>query len=981
MANDFQFDVGVDTRAAIKAIESFSAATSKSLASVERAFSAVTAVAIAAVAVVTGGALVKGLEEATSAAKESEDAFTKLQVALKLSGDFSQAASDDMQKFAVSLENSTAVSRNVILAQIAQAKAFGLSNEEAKRLVKVATDLSAVTGDSLDSSVGKLTKSLGGQLGKLDDLGTSFKDLSKIQLLSGGAVDLVEKKFSGAAQAIASTFGGATQQASNKFQALLSTVGSFITQNPAVLAAIRGFSSALSGLQGFIEANRGTISSFVTSVVSGFTAMLPKVVSLVRGLIRAFEPIYEVLQTISSVILDAVGSFLKLRVVQVVVNAIAKLILLAAEGVTLLASKVNDLVAAFLELSPVRFALSAVAQVVGIVVNAFAEFLSLILRIPGASKALSLIGVSAEELSEGLFKVSESATKAAESFDSVNVAATLKEGSAGLTTIAEKLGEVRESVDFAPALNKVGAVVTEVGKSASTAAKNSKSSFASLDATLAGVESTLDGVSTNVEKAGAAGATAGNKIADSMQNASDKGIKFTGVLKEIVTKALEAFSQTISISVDVAKADRDLQEFKARIPSILSNFEAEGQKVIKGLEAKVSAQLDLVRLAADEEGKKKLANITTEQAKKLKAIEQASKTQLASDLAAKEADYKNGLITLDQLNAAKVQIETESAKKLADESLQLNLDTEKQIQDQKIQNAKDIEEAVSAKRKQLEAEIAAARIKLEEDVAKKRFELQEELDKRILENAKKAEEAAARGAGQLIGAVTEYLVPGIGQVVGQIVTGLAQGGEFLAKGLQNIIDALPTIFDNLFKALPQIIVTLVEGVPDIIFAFINGIVNNIGPIITALSSVMPKAAIAFARGLIENAPNIAFQLVKGIVEGIINSFIELLNLIPFVDIPPVKLARGGEVPNGFMSDNFPASLTSGELVVDRSTTGELQRFLADQKQGTSSGIDADRLERILTRSTEKNLSIVIKVGERDLAETLVSLNRQGFRTA
>jgi hypothetical protein len=142
---------------------------------------------------------------------------------------------------------------------------------------------------------------------------------------------------------------------------------------------------------------------------------------------------------------------------------------------------------------------------------------------------------------------------------------------------------------------------------------------------------------------------------------------------------------------------------------------------------------------------------------------------------------------------------------------------------------------------------------------------------------------------------------------------------------------------------------------------------------------MPRASIAFATALVKNAPDIALQLVKGIVEGIINAFIDLLNLIPFVDIPHVKLARGGEVPNGFMADNFPASLSTGELVVDRSTTGELKQFLANESRG-GSGLTAERLENILTRTSEKNLSIVIKVGERDLAETLVALNRQGFRT-
>ena len=64
------------------------------------------------------------------------------------------------------------------------------------------------------------------------------------------------------------------------------------------------------------------------------------------------------------------------------------------------------------------------------------------------------------------------------------------------------------------------------------------------------------------------------------------------------------------------------------------------------------------------------------------------------------------------------------------------------------------------------------------------------------------------------------------------------------------------------------------------------------------------------------------------------------------------------VPSGFPNDTFPARLTSGELVIDRSTVDKLNRFI-DQGGGSSQPIQ-----------------INLKVGEADLAKVMYKLNKQ-----
>ena len=86
-------------------------------------------------------------------------------------------------------------------------------------------------------------------------------------------------------------------------------------------------------------------------------------------------------------------------------------------------------------------------------------------------------------------------------------------------------------------------------------------------------------------------------------------------------------------------------------------------------------------------------------------------------------------------------------------------------------------------------------------------------------------------------------------------------------------------------------------------------------------------------------------------------------------IAGVPLAKGGEVPAGYPNDTFPARLTSGETVVDRTTTSQLKNFLSDGGQSEILLAILDRIDRLET-------NVTVNVGSR----TIIDEVRDGIRS-
>lgn len=238
------------------------------------------------------GALIGVFEDGVEAAQRQQDAINKLNTALALAGDFSDEASQSLQEYASALQETSTVGDEVILEQLALAKSFGVSNEQAKELVSAALNLSQATGISLDGAVKNLGKTLGGLTGELGESVPALRGLSKEALQSGAAIELIQQRFGGAAEAATRTFSGAITQASNTFGDLTEVLGGFITNSPAVIAAVNAFNSIFKSLQGSVGANSEAAERFIREVLLVLIDAFAVTVASIDATRAAFEALF-----------------------------------------------------------------------------------------------------------------------------------------------------------------------------------------------------------------------------------------------------------------------------------------------------------------------------------------------------------------------------------------------------------------------------------------------------------------------------------------------------------------------------------------------------------------------------------------------------------------------------------------------------------------------------------------------------------------
>lgn len=275
-----KLDVVVDTTSA-----------ERSLKGLERSFTAIKAVAAAAVAAFASKQVFDFLDAGVDAAVAQEQAMSKLGQQLKLTGEFSNAALTEFAAFADEMEKTTKFADDVVVSQLALAKSFGVSNDQAKDLVKAATELSAVTGDSLQTTVEELGKTFQGIEPRSVALRSALAGVSKEALKSGAAIDIALKRFGGSAQAEVETFSGSMLQLGNSFGNFQESLGKIIIENPVILKTLKALRDGFSRLQDFIEDNEGAISKFVSQAVKSIVALIPIAVDVLGFFIKSLQSV------------------------------------------------------------------------------------------------------------------------------------------------------------------------------------------------------------------------------------------------------------------------------------------------------------------------------------------------------------------------------------------------------------------------------------------------------------------------------------------------------------------------------------------------------------------------------------------------------------------------------------------------------------------------------------------------------------------
>jgi hypothetical protein len=269
MSQDIVFKFGADTAGALNAVQKFSDQVLGSFKNLEHSAKSLEHIGDLIVGSFVVEKAIHGIESIIDAAADAEKAQNSMRNALKLSGDFSELAAARFDELADSIQATTTFDRSLILSQVAVAKQFGTTNEEAEKLIKASVDLSAYTGKDLTDATILLGKSLDGTAGKLSEFVPEVQKLTKEQLLQGAAIDVVANRYRGAAAAAVNTYAGAHAQLGNSMREVLIAAGSLVTQNDALTESTKKSAATFNSLAKFINDNHDAITKLVVGLAAG----------------------------------------------------------------------------------------------------------------------------------------------------------------------------------------------------------------------------------------------------------------------------------------------------------------------------------------------------------------------------------------------------------------------------------------------------------------------------------------------------------------------------------------------------------------------------------------------------------------------------------------------------------------------------------------------------------------------------------------
>ena len=203
-------------------------------------------VAAAAAAALALRSLFNGFKGAIKAASEQEDAVNKLNASLASLGDESEGVSKRLQEQAAALQKVTTAGDETIIKGQALIATFTKDEEAIKKATVAALNLSAATGQSLQSAFLLLGKAAKGETSTLSRYGIVLdENLGKNEKFAA-ALALINEQFGGQAQAEAKTYSGLVAQVGNAFGDLKEKLAEAFTQNEKILGVFTRLRDTLS---------------------------------------------------------------------------------------------------------------------------------------------------------------------------------------------------------------------------------------------------------------------------------------------------------------------------------------------------------------------------------------------------------------------------------------------------------------------------------------------------------------------------------------------------------------------------------------------------------------------------------------------------------------------------------------------------------------------------------------------------------------
>ena len=172
-------------------------------------------------------------------AMEAENAVNSLNNAMKITGTFTEAASNKFQQYASTLQSTTGISDDLITQNASLLVSFGrLQGEGLERATKAALDLAATGRVEVSQAFDIMSKAATGNTMALGKLGVKISETVPETQKFAAALALVEQRFGGLAEGKLNTFEGAMTKLSNSFNDLLENLGMLVIKSPVVVSFI-----------------------------------------------------------------------------------------------------------------------------------------------------------------------------------------------------------------------------------------------------------------------------------------------------------------------------------------------------------------------------------------------------------------------------------------------------------------------------------------------------------------------------------------------------------------------------------------------------------------------------------------------------------------------------------------------------------------------------------------------------------------------
>jgi hypothetical protein len=204
------------------------------------------------------------VSDGVKAAIEQEEAVNRLNTALALSGEYSSEASENFLEFADQLQEVTKFDGDAIVATGALIESLGnLSEEGLEQATLAAANLASQLGVDLQTAAQKLGVAAEGNVASLKKFGVEVEEGETKAETFANAIEAINSKFGGAAQAATKTYAGSLAQIRNSFDDLVKTTGQSIVSNNVIVGVFGEVNKILKELVQAADNNKEGLREYV----------------------------------------------------------------------------------------------------------------------------------------------------------------------------------------------------------------------------------------------------------------------------------------------------------------------------------------------------------------------------------------------------------------------------------------------------------------------------------------------------------------------------------------------------------------------------------------------------------------------------------------------------------------------------------------------------------------------------------------------